>query len=118
MKIYTSYIGNWRNFPEDFEVFMITRSIPAWVEFKQAPELAPNKFLFDRFKYGNMTQEEFSKQYRSQLNSMSLQQIIKELSNGRNIILACYEKPEDFCHRHILSEELVKLGYNVEELNN
>lgn len=118
MKIYTSYIGNWRNFPEDSEVFMVTRSIPAWVKFKQVPELAPNKILFHKFKYWGMSQEEFIKQYRSQLTSINLKQTIENLSSSKNIILTCYEKPEDFCHRHILAIELIKLGYNVKELNN
>jgi hypothetical protein len=34
---------------------------------------------------------------------------------GKDIALVCYEKPEDFCHRHLVAEWLKKFGYCCEE---
>ena len=31
-------------------------------------------------------------------------------------VLLCYEKSEDFCHRHIVAEWLERYGYKVKEL--
>jgi len=39
---------------------------------------------------------------------------LEQISQGRDIILCCYEKPEDFCHRKILADWLS----DVVELDN
>ena len=31
--------------------------------------------------------------------------------------LVCYEKPSDFCHRHLVADWLNKNGYDCEELS-
>ena len=47
--------------------------------------------------------------------------VIKELNylvpnvNGKDIALICYEKPSDFCHRHLVAEWLNKNGFKCEE---
>lgn len=33
-----------------------------------------------------------------------------------HIALLCYEKPDDFCHRHLVADWLRKNGYECEEL--
>ena len=53
-----------------------------------------------------------------QLNAVD---VIKELNylvpnvNGKNIALICYEKPSDFCHRHLVAEWLNDNGFKCEE---
>ena len=32
-----------------------------------------------------------------------------------DIALLCYEKPDDFCHRHLVADWLNKNGYKCEE---
>lgn len=47
--------------------------------------------------------------------------VIKELNylvlnvNGKDIALICYEKPSDFCHRHLVAEWLNQNGYRCDE---
>ena len=36
---------------------------------------------------------------------------------GTEIALICYEKPENFCHRHLVAEWLQEAGYQVQEYN-
>ena len=41
---------------------------------------------------------------------------LQEVSGGRDIALCCFEKPDDFCHRHLLADWLnEKLNLGVEE---
>jgi uncharacterized protein (DUF488 family) len=46
---------------------------------------------------------------------------LNELANGRfkdtDIALICYEKPSDFCHRHLVSKWLNENGYDCIEWN-
>ena len=35
----------------------------------------------------------------------------------KNICLICYEKPTDFCHRHLVAKWLSENGYPCEEYN-
>lgn len=40
--------------------------------------------------------------------------ILKEL--GEDAVLLCYEKPGDFCHRHLVSQWLNENGIRCSEL--
>ena len=33
----------------------------------------------------------------------------------RDIALVCYEKPEEFCHRHLVADWLRKYGHDIKE---
>ena len=55
------------------------------------------------------------------LNTLNPDTVVKELeclAESDNIILVCYEKPRDFCHRHLVSDWLNKNGYKVMEWEN
>ena len=39
----------------------------------------------------------------------------KQYVKNKDIALVCYEKPSDFCHRHLVAKWLKENGYNVEE---
>ena len=41
---------------------------------------------------------------------------LKYVSKGKDVALMCYEKPGDFCHRHLLADFLnEKLGLDIKE---
>ena len=41
---------------------------------------------------------------------------IERLANGKDVALCCYEKPGDFCHRHLVAKWMnEKLGVQIEE---
>ncbi|MDD3404956.1 MAG: DUF488 family protein [Paludibacteraceae bacterium] len=44
----------------------------------------------------------------SGLNAFKILERINELSEGKDVALCCYEKPGDFCHRHLLAGWLTK----------
>ena len=108
MAIYTSYFGNYRKFPEGAAVIGITRKPPKNV--KNWLLLAPSERLFAEFKTNKITEHAYKNQYLKQLNSLNKEEIINKLNEinqkYNNVILCCYEKKENFCHRHILADWL------------
>jgi hypothetical protein len=54
----------------------------------------------------NLDKEEYERRYREQLDKFgeNIIGVVEHFnSTGKDYILLCYEKPGDFCHRHILS---------------
>lgn len=39
----------------------------------------------------------------------------KNLNCAPHIILLCYEKPTDFCHRHLVAQWLIENGFECQE---
>ena len=69
----------------------------------------------------NMYIKCFKEQVTDNLNANlvvnDLKQMVQEkYCEGKDIALVCYEKSEDFCHRHLVAKWLKENGYNVEEL--
>lgn len=55
------------------------------------------------------------------LDRLDILTVIRELMDltedmtGKNICLICFEKPTDFCHRHLVADWLTKNGFQCEE---
>lgn len=121
MKVYTSYFGNWRKFPADAMILGITRYPFKGLKFPNEKLLAPGEGLIADFKAGRINDNIFAKRYVEELhargftNSQMLAEAIEKASGGKDIVLCCYEKTGEFCHRHVLAE-LLKNYFEVEEL--
>lgn len=80
------------------------------------PKLAPTKEIF----YSD--EQTYVEKYKEHLRHLSVEKVCNELeilADGRNVILLCYEKPGEFCHRHLVSEWLSsQLSYEVVEYQN
>ena len=118
-RIYTSYFANWRNFPEGSLMIGVTRFPPTfWENGINIAALAPSEDLLRRYKNKQIDEYVFKTIYLTELadrgfNSKAVRNLLNAVSKNRDIVLCCYEKPEDFCHRHILAEWL---GEDVKEL--
>lgn len=44
-----------------------------------------------------------------------LNYLVSDADDDAAIALICYEKPSDFCHRHLVAEWLNQNGYKCEE---
>lgn len=78
-------------------------------------KLAPPKWLLYEFKkIGDKTQYESA--YRARvLSKLDARTVFGEL--GENAVLLCYERPDRFCHRHIVADWLHEnLGVEVREI--
>ena len=65
----------------------------------------------DNFKYVEL----YNKEVLSKLDAIDVCIDLYNISNGNAVVLLCYEKPGDFCHRHIVADWLEKHGEHVDE---
>lgn len=108
--IYTSYYARAKNFP-DMTHIRISTSAPKWypIETKALPELYPGFDLVNAYKSGQASEAEYIRQYREKLAALDKNKIlqkIQQLSETEDVLLLCYEKEGDFCHRHLVAEWL------------
>lgn len=110
--IYTSYFAKYRG----GNGVSIARRQPSKDGAPCYPELArlqPPKSLLWDYKTGRITENEFKSMYRNLvLRGLNPHAWAKRLQGK---VLLCWEKPGDFCHRHIVADWLRKAGYEVKE---
>lgn len=71
-------------------------------------KLAPKYYFFIKWKNGEISNDEYIAHfYEDVLSQFSVPKKVlrdlKELTKEKKIVLLCYEKPFDFCHRHVVS---------------
>jgi uncharacterized protein YeaO (DUF488 family) len=121
MRILTDYYGNYKNWHRDAVPVSVSRFPPAGYKGLEYKDVAPEEWLLEAMKTGNITQEFYIKAYRKQLDGIGRQAILKklrDLSDGKDVILVCYEKDGDFCHRHLLKYYLEFCGNSNENGEN
>lgn len=117
MKIYTSYFGNNRKLKEaGIRMICVAIGKPRFmVNVPQMLNVCPTRYMVS----GPCSREEYLKLYDKILAGQDANKVIeqiKSLSNGQDVALCCYEKPGDFCHRHILAKWLTeKTGIEITE---
>ena len=107
MAIYTSFFSNWRNFPEGSLEISITRFPPKNWTGLELRSLAPSAELLKMYKNKEIDEYMFAQKYIQEISDRGitrglLNTFFKSLEFD-NIILLCYEKKGDFCHRNILA---------------
>lgn len=120
--IYTSYFAKLKSLPENVIPISICGKAPDWYKGLQYKKLAPKYDLFMEWKK-NHDNDYYIKCFNEQvLNTLNVDNVVYELNemcNGRfrdnDICLICYEKPSDFCHRHLVADWLNKNGYDCTE---
>lgn len=117
MKIYTSYYGNLKALRMAGIVPVnIARWKPRWFEGRSYLDVAPLPFML---KDEDQTEEQYVERYKKYVtDNLDITKVVNDLSvmtGGRDCALLCYEKPEDFCHRHLLAEWMTNNGVSVSE---
>lgn len=115
--IYTSYFGNYRNIPPEYQCVSIANSkprigVPTWCN------VVPNWKDVEALKNNKMTSYEFALRYLHTLDSISVEQCTQYLNSfaSDTIVLLCYEKHYFDCHRYLLGYWLHKnLLINIDE---
>ena len=79
---------------------------PAGYKGREYKKLAPKYWFFKKYKEGG-DKDFYKEQYQKEvLNKLDPKEVYEEL--GEEAVLLCYEKPTDFCHRHLVAEWLNK----------
>ena len=122
MDIWTGYYAKMKKYKEIGLVpVSIAYGTPIWYEGETCFELAPPRKLLMKYKDGVISSDEYATEYNSFLGKVDWSMIIEKLfkisdkHDGSDLVLVCFEKSGDFCHRHLLAEYLTKHGLKVEE---
>lgn len=116
--IYTSYFGYMRHLPKNIVTIAICGKSPDFYNGLEYKKLAPSWDIFKQWKEtGN--NDLYTKRFKEErLKPLITKNVIDDLmkmSNNQDIALLCYEKPIDFCHRHIIAEWLNENGFQCKE---
>ena len=114
--IYTSYFAAMRKMTDEQKTrcVSIARFTPKGLkDIRGYAYVQPAPRLLKAHKAGEISEEQFKAEYVAQLDKIGADVIGTDL---QNMILCCYEKTGDFCHRHILAKWLRDNGYECEEL--
>ena len=118
--MFTSYFAQVPNI--EYPV-SIARINPEWYDRACYPKLAPSKELLYDFKYGQHKgdTEFYTSVFETYLESLDFNQVMRGLSEiyGPDVLdrltLVCYEKPSDFCHRHLVANWMRRHGAEISE---
>lgn len=118
--IYTSYFGKLKSFPDNIVPMAICAKAPNWYKGLQYKKLAPKYDFFMKWKenHDNDYYERcFAEQVTGKLSADTVVNELKEMvgDNSKEICLVCYEKPTDFCHRHLVAKWLRDDNYKCWE---
>lgn len=123
--IYTSYFAKLRSMPENIVSISICAKVPVWYKGLQYKKLAPKYDFFMRWKE-NHDDEYYIKCFKEQVtDKLNAVQVIRDLNElvadlepkdgSCDVVLVCYEKPSDFCHRHLVAKWLNENGFVCKE---
>lgn len=117
MKVYTSYFANMKQL-EDSNVYpvAICNKVPSFFKGPNIESVAPNNSILYEYKKSaqdSSAQEHYKERYINEVLCayrfhpeyfIDLLAFFSLQEDNKDIALVCYERPEDFCHRHILAE--------------
>ena len=122
--IYTSYFAKLKELKNHNIIpISICGKAPDWYKGLQYKKLAPKYGFFMEWKKNHDNDYYIEHFQKEVLDGLDATEVILDFSRmaygfnaGENdIALICYEKPSDFCHRHLLAEWLNQNGFKCEE---
>lgn len=130
--IYTSYFAKLNKLPPNVVPISICGKAPDWYKGTQYKKLAPKYGFFMEWKKTH-DNEYYIEHFNAEvLLHLSPSKVVNELQRllpveiqeqttkiwkdpDWHIALICYEKPTDFCHRHLVAKWLADNGIKCEE---
>ena len=122
--IYTTYFAKLKSLPKDIIPIAICAKPPKGYSGLMYRCLAPKYDFFMQWK-ATGDDDYYIKCYNEQvLEQLNVVEVVTGLYHqvskspcSCDIALVCFEKPTDFCHRHLVADWLQKHGYSCEEFN-
>lgn len=123
--IFTTYFANLKKLPDTIIPISICGKAPNWYKGLQYKKLAPKYAFFMEWKQ-NHDNNYYIKHFNKEvLDILDADKVIDEIDSlilenginrvGKDVALICYEKPMDFCHRHLVADWFKNNGYSCEE---
>lgn len=116
MKVYTFYYSKAKYLdPNKYCFVQVSVSKPDWFKHDTTllESVCPNWDIVNMYKEGLLSQDDYRVIYNEQLSKLDKSALLSQLeelcdkSGKDNIVLLCWEKSQDFCHRHLLIEWLI-----------
>ena len=120
--IYLASLSQSENFPPQTLKLLIARIPIKNLEkynIKHVPEIAPSFGLLNDIKQHKISWKDYVKIFRKEMMQEKSQEIINKIENyyyNRDIILICYCKNEKQCHRRIIGNYFLEIGFEVVSL--
>lgn len=132
--IYTSYFAKLKSLPDNIIPISICAKAPDWYKGLQYKKLAPKYDFFMEWKRTH-DNDYYMKCFKEQVtDQLDVYETVYELyekigiyldeegisfssesDNEKHICLICYEKPVDFCHRHLVAKWLNDNNFKCKE---
>lgn len=119
MKVYTSYFANLKNLKnQGLVIISIARYMPRFLtgyersEIKEYTDLAPTSDML------RMNEGEYRPKFEMITKRLNIKKVLADfeaLGKGQDVVMLCYERPGDFCHRTMVADWMKKQGVNVTE---
>lgn len=117
MKIYTSYFANGKKLNmAGLRMIGIALYPPKWFYGTTIRDVAPSYSILKETSSQEEYVNRFKNEILSKVDAKAFVEKLETISKGKDVALCCYEKPDDFCHRHLVAEWLTaNLGIEVTE---
>lgn len=119
--IYTSYFAKLNKLPNDIIPISICAKAPDWYNGLEYKSFAPKYDFFIEWKK-NHDNDYYIEHFQTDvLDELNIDKVIDELGyltsydQSKDVCLICYEKPSDFCHRHLVADWLNENGIMCKE---
>lgn len=116
--IYTGYFGLAKEYEQaGLTCVSIALKTPDWYRGAIYKALAPSPDLLRYWHDKKLSETAYRKRYAATvLASLTPEKVMADLSKlGANVVLLCYEKPDQFCHRHLVARWLNTNGIPAQE---
>ena len=124
-KVYVSYWGS-RNVPENAVLVQISTSAPDDVEVdvEFTPLFPDYNTMVKPHKEGKIDDKGYAERYNESVLQPDKEYILNQLNEviedarkeGRDVVLMCYERPGEFCHRYLVNNFLNENGIECQEV--
>lgn len=107
--IYTGYFDKTETYKEKgLTPVSIAGRAPDWYDGIQYKKLAPKRDWWQKWHDENLSNAWYNEQYyKTVLSKLDAEEVAKDLQDfGNKVILLCYEKSGEFCHRNIVANWL------------
>ena len=131
MTVYTSYFAKIGALPDNFILFSIAGKSPDWFTIGETGRYRSLPMLFPKYvwwkewhdKFGKNPESDESKSFyiskykETVLDRVNVGFLTEILAGcGGTPCLLCYERPFNFCHRHLVSDFLNEHGIESKEI--
>ena len=117
--IYTGYFAKLKEYEDSGLIpISISGKAPDFYNGIEYKKFAPSWDIYSNYKNDHIDEFGYTERYKKErldkLNPVEIKQFLT--SFDKDIILLCYEKQGDFCHRHLVADWIESnLGKSVEE---